>query len=82
MTIAWVNFGSSLEDFVSGASSVGEIPWPSWVSTAIVVLGCTVISLRMAFYSVQNLLALFGHPLALSQLDVFRRPQGEGMHAE
>ena len=82
LVIVWVNFGSSVEDFWSGASSVGEIPWPSWVSTAIVVVGCAVMSLRMAFYSVQNLLALFGHPLALSQLDALRRAHGEGMRAE
>ena len=82
LTIVWVNFGTSVEDFWSDALSVGEIPWPTWLSTAIVVVGSTAISLRMAFYSVQNLLALFGHPLALSQLDALRRAHGEGMHAE
>lgn len=82
LMIAWVNFRSSLEDFLLATATVGEIPWPTWVSTAIVVVGCTVISLRMAFYSVQNLLALLGNLVALKQMDAFRRAQGEGVHAE
>ncbi len=82
LIVGWVNFRSSLEDFLLETATVGEIPWPTWISTAIVVLGCTVISLRMAFYSVQNLLAFLGNPVALEQLDAVRRAQGEGVHAE
>jgi TRAP-type C4-dicarboxylate transport system permease small subunit len=82
LMVGWANFGSSLDDFLQGTATVGEIPWPTWISTAIVVLGCMVISLRMAFYSAQSLLALLGNPVALEQLDAFRRAQGEEMHPE
>jgi TRAP-type C4-dicarboxylate transport system permease small subunit len=82
ITIGKVNFSSSLDDFLSGSATVGEIAWPTWISTAIVVLGCTALSLRMAFYALQNMLALFGNPVALRQLDSLARVHGEGAHAE
>ena len=80
--ILWVNFRTSLGDFLSDAAVVGEIPWPTWISTAIVVLGCAVISLRMVLYVMQNAMALLGNPDMIAQLEAARPEYGVEGHAE
>jgi TRAP-type C4-dicarboxylate transport system permease small subunit len=80
--VVLTNFKTSLEDFVAKTAVVGEIPWPSWVSTCIVVVGSTVISVRLVLYVVQNMLALFGSVVAIDQLNSLHGGNSEGARGE
>ncbi len=56
--IAQVGFARALDNFREGDVLAGAIPWPTWISAALVPFGCGVLVLRLA-------LQLVGHTLSL-----------------
>ncbi len=57
--IAYAGAGRAYDNYVSGDVLAGIIPWPTWVATAMVPLGCGLIVLRFA-------VTAFGHLLTLT----------------
>ena len=56
--IAKVGYDRALDNFEQGDVLAGAIPWPTWVSAALVPFGCGVLVLRLALQLVGNLLSL------------------------
>jgi TRAP-type C4-dicarboxylate transport system permease small subunit len=50
------------DEFTFGDVSGGVIPWPSWISAAIVTAGAVLLALRMALEILQAALQLGGQP--------------------
>jgi TRAP-type C4-dicarboxylate transport system permease small subunit len=56
--ITWLGLDRALESYASGDVLAGAIPWPSWVSAALVPLGCAVLTLRLLLHLVAHALSL------------------------
>lgn len=56
--ISQLGFERALDDYQQGDVLAGAIPWPTWISAALVPLGCGVLALRLA-------LQLVGHVSSL-----------------
>lgn len=56
--ICKVGFERAFENYRESDVLAGAIPWPTWVSAALVPLGCGVLVLRLALQLVGNLLSL------------------------
>jgi TRAP-type C4-dicarboxylate transport system permease small subunit len=56
--IAKVGYDRALDNYQQGDVLAGAIPWPTWVSAALVPFGCGVLVLRLALQLVGNVLSL------------------------
>jgi len=56
--ICKVGFERALENYQQGDVLAGAIPWPTWISAALVPFGCGVLVLRLTLQLVGNLLSL------------------------
>jgi TRAP-type C4-dicarboxylate transport system permease small subunit len=56
--ICKVGFERALDNYQESDVLAGAIPWPTWISAALVPLGCGVLVLRLALQLVGNLLSL------------------------
>ncbi len=56
--ITWLGYLRALENFQQGDVLAGTIPWPSWVSAALVPLGCGVLVLRLVLQLIGNVASL------------------------
>lgn len=56
--ITYVTFDKALQSFQAGEVAPGVVPWPSWLSTALVPIGTGLLLLRVVF-------RLVGHALSL-----------------
>jgi len=56
--ITYAGFTRALDNFRSGDVLAGLIPWPTWLSTGLVPLGCAVIVLRFAVTGLGHILTL------------------------
>lgn len=56
--LCWVGFDRALDNFQQNDVLAGAIPWPTWISAALVPFGCGVLVLRL-------LLQLCGHVASL-----------------
>lgn len=66
--ICKVGFDRALENYEQHDVLAGAIPWPTWISAALVPFGCAVLVLRL-------LLQLVGHMLSLvSGRDLYPLP--------
>jgi TRAP-type C4-dicarboxylate transport system permease small subunit len=66
--ICKVGFDRALDNYEQHDVLSGAIPWPTWISAALVPFGCGVLALRLA-------LQLVGHVLSLvSGRDLFPLP--------
>ncbi|MBR0954666.1 TRAP transporter small permease [Bradyrhizobium canariense] len=70
--ISKVGFERALENYQQHDVLAGAIPWPTWISAALVPFGCCVLVLRLA-------LQLIGHGLSLvSGHDLYPLPPETG----
>jgi TRAP-type C4-dicarboxylate transport system permease small subunit len=56
--ISKVGFDRALDNYQQSDVLAGAIPWPTWISAALVPFGCGVLVLRLALQLVGNLLSL------------------------
>jgi TRAP-type C4-dicarboxylate transport system permease small subunit len=56
--ISKIGFDRALENYRENDVLAGAIPWPTWMSAALVPLGCGVLVLRLALQLLGNLLSL------------------------
>src|ERR1700730_11806811 len=56
--ISKVGFDRALDNFQQNDVLAGAIPWPTWLSAALVPFGCGVLVLRLALQLVGNVLSL------------------------
>ena len=56
--IAYAGAGRAYDNYVSGDVMAGIIPWPTWVSTAMVPVGCALIVARFAVTAAGHLIGL------------------------
>jgi TRAP-type C4-dicarboxylate transport system permease small subunit len=56
--ISKVGFDRALDNFQQNDVLAGAIPWPTWLSAALVPLGCGVLVLRLALQLVGNVVSL------------------------
>ena len=56
--ICKVGFERAMENYEQHDVLAGAIPWPTWISAALVPFGCGVLVLRLALQLVGNLLSL------------------------
>lgn len=56
--ITWLGYLRALDSYQQGDVLAGTIPWPSWVSAALVPLGCAVLVLRLLLQLLGNLASL------------------------
>lgn len=56
--ICKVGFERAVENYEQHDVLAGAIPWPTWISAALVPLGCGVLVLRLLLQLVGNLLSL------------------------
>src|SRR5216684_6273076 len=56
--ISKVGFDRALDNFQQNAVLAGAIPWPTWISAALVPFGCGVLVLRVALQLIGNVLSL------------------------
>ncbi|MCK1392963.1 TRAP transporter small permease [Bradyrhizobium sp. 1] len=56
--ISKVGFERALENYEQHDVLAGAIPWPTWISAALVPFGCGVLVLRLALQLVGNVLSL------------------------
>ena len=56
--ICKVGFSRALENYEQHDVLSGAIPWPTWISAALVPFGCGVLVLRLALQLVGNVLSL------------------------
>lgn len=56
--ICKVGFERALENYEQHDVLAGAIPWPTWISAALVPFGCGVLVLRLALQLVGNVLSL------------------------
>lgn len=56
--ICKVGLERAIENYEQQDVLAGAIPWPTWVSAALVPLGCGVLVLRLALQLVGNMLSL------------------------
>jgi TRAP-type C4-dicarboxylate transport system permease small subunit len=71
--IAIVGFDRAMENYQQSDVLAGAIPWPTWVSAALVPLGCGVMTLRLLMQLVGNALSL------LSGRDLYALPPITGV---
>jgi TRAP-type C4-dicarboxylate transport system permease small subunit len=57
--ISKVGFDRALDNYQQSDVLAGAIPWPTWISAALVPLGCGVLVLRLALQLIGNVLSLF-----------------------
>ena len=53
-----VGFQRALEAYQQNDVLAGAIPWPTWISAALVPLGCGVLAVRLALQLVGNVVSL------------------------
>jgi TRAP-type C4-dicarboxylate transport system permease small subunit len=56
--ISKLGFDRALDNFQQNDVLAGAIPWPTWISAALVPFGCGVLVLRLALQLVGNVLSL------------------------
>jgi TRAP-type C4-dicarboxylate transport system permease small subunit len=56
--ISKVGFDRALDNYQQNDVLAGAIPWPTWISAALVPFGCGVLVLRLALQLVGNFLSL------------------------
>jgi TRAP-type C4-dicarboxylate transport system permease small subunit len=56
--IAKLGFDRALDNYQQSDVLAGAIPWPTWISAALVPLGCGVLVLRLALQLVGNIVSL------------------------
>src|SRR3984893_1998567 len=56
--ISKVGFDRALDNFQQNDVLAGAIPWPTWLSAALVPFGCGVLVLRLALQLVGNVVSL------------------------
>jgi TRAP-type C4-dicarboxylate transport system permease small subunit len=56
--ICKLGFERALENYQQNDVLAGAIPWPTWISAALVPFGCGVLVLRLALQLIGNLLSL------------------------
>ena len=56
--ITFIGYERALENYQNGEVVAGAIPWPTWMSTALVPIGCGLLVLRL-------LMQLIGHVTSL-----------------
>jgi len=56
--ICKVGFERALENYQQNDVLAGAIPWPTWISAALVPFGCGVLVLRLALQLIGNVLCL------------------------
>src|SRR5713226_8261877 len=56
--ISKVGFDRALDNFQQNDVLAGAIPWPTWISAALVPFGCGVLVLRLALQLVGNVVSL------------------------
>ena len=56
--ISKVGFDRALDNFQQNDVLAGAIPWPTWISAALVPFGCGVLVLRLALQLIGNVLSL------------------------
>ncbi len=56
--ITWLGYLRALDNFQQGDVLAGTIPWPTWVSAALMPLGCGVLVLRLLLQLIGNLASL------------------------
>ncbi|WGD54283.1 TRAP transporter small permease [Bradyrhizobium sp. CB1650] len=57
--ICKVGFERALENYEQHDVLAGAIPWPTWISAALVPFGCGMLVLRLALQLLGNVLSLF-----------------------
>jgi TRAP-type C4-dicarboxylate transport system permease small subunit len=57
--ICMVGFERALESYRDDDVLAGTIPWPTWISAALVPFGCGVLVLRLLLQLIGNVLSLF-----------------------
>ena len=75
--VAWLGFERALDNYQHSDVLAGAIPWPTWLSAALVPLGCGVLVARLALQLVGHLASLVsGRELyPLVPVDTFDDPQ-------
>jgi TRAP-type C4-dicarboxylate transport system permease small subunit len=71
--ISKVGFDRALDNFQQNDVLAGAIPWPTWISAALVPFGCGVLVLRLALQLIGNVLSL------LSGRDLYPLPPITGI---
>jgi TRAP-type C4-dicarboxylate transport system permease small subunit len=56
--ISWLGFDRALDNFQQNDVLAGAIPWPTWISAALVPFGCGVLVLRLTLQLIGNVLSL------------------------
>jgi TRAP-type C4-dicarboxylate transport system permease small subunit len=56
--VTWLGFERALDNYLGEDVLAGAIPWPTWISAALVPLGCGMLVLRLALQGVGNLASL------------------------
>jgi TRAP-type C4-dicarboxylate transport system permease small subunit len=56
--ISKLGFDRALDNFQQNDVLAGAIPWPTWISAALVPFGCGVLVLRLALQLIGNVLSL------------------------
>jgi TRAP-type C4-dicarboxylate transport system permease small subunit len=79
LAIVWTGASRALDNFVAGDVLAGAIPWPTWVSAALVPVGAGLLSLRLALHLVGHAIGLVvGRELiALTPLSGSEAPEAE-----
>jgi TRAP-type C4-dicarboxylate transport system permease small subunit len=57
-SVCKTGFDRALDNYMQNDVLAGAIPWPAWISAALVPFGCGVLVLRLALQLVGNLLSL------------------------
>lgn len=53
-----LGYGRALDNYFGGDVLAGAIPWPTWISAALVPLGSVVLVLRLALQGIGNIASL------------------------
>jgi TRAP-type C4-dicarboxylate transport system permease small subunit len=56
--IVYITFTKALQSFQANEVSPGLVPWPAWLSIALVPIGCGVLLLRMVFRFIGHAISL------------------------
>jgi len=57
--ITWLVAGRSLDDYVTGAATAGEVLWPTWLSEVLVPIGTALLTARLLLHAALHLGSLF-----------------------
>jgi TRAP-type C4-dicarboxylate transport system permease small subunit len=58
LTVAWLGYLRTVEDYSSGAATAGAVLWPSWLTDVFVPLGAGLLGVRLLLHAVAHGLSL------------------------